>query len=707
MTVMEQQQHNAQDLKIMMTLAAATAMDDNGWESDEEGRRKKRKNAAISTHTHTDDKDQDQDDSEWRSGLSEGASEEGADGEVRKSSRTRHEDDEEDGEDYEDDDDDDVDVNDEHKSLQNRIQHREFNRELFSLLRDALSPEQIDAEIKAIHGMWEMAAILDFFHLFRHQLKTRPFSAPELERVLVTSTGDEGLLADVHIDLMRGISPKNEITKSNWQVHLANKIKFHWRALSDATPCPFKPEKYLEAVTYAELRAQLRVKALHFLCCIRADREDVRWRVEEAEREKTEEEVKAAEAALEVVRQRQQRPIRSSRVDSAFGGNGFGSMDELLPHEAAVFESVESFRREPTGVDGAGNAYYYFDQSETTGFRLYKELCGSDAGGGGGTVEREREGGGGANKGDKGSDDEQRTQEDNGGGGEEAEMKAREEKEKAVAESKMGKKRRERALKKMPLPKPVFALRPPPRPFAWQLVASTVEEVEQVGKELAQKSAATGGGSGGGGSGGGRGATARTRTAAAADAALSTLLLEEVLPQLKEKAEAEERKRRATERVRSRLGFGAGQDGGGGGGGGGGGEEDGFGGASGLRPRRSRLPVNYAFTDYDDMLRSAIRRSQRQDGSPSGWGEDGEWGAMGGGGSGAGRSRRSGRGHSPVYYTNEEAQLLGLRRGRSTAGLHGSEEGGGGGWPRCEGRSGRGGDGRQRTCPGLGGILGG
>lgn len=68
------------------------------------------------------------------------------------------------------------------------------------LQRDALSPAAIASEIEGIHGMWEMASVLDFMHLFRKQLKLqRQFAAEELERVMVTSPGDGGLLADVHI----------------------------------------------------------------------------------------------------------------------------------------------------------------------------------------------------------------------------------------------------------------------------------------------------------------------------------------------------------------------------------------------------------------------------------------------------------------------------------------------------------------------------
>jgi len=504
------------------------------------------------------------------------------------------------------------------------------------LQRDFLTAEAIDAEIKALQGMWEMASILDFFHLFRKQLKlTRHFAASELERVLVTSPGDTGLLADVHIDLMRGISPKNEISTANWQIHLANKIKFHWRNLNDGTVCPFKPEKYLEAISYAELPAAYRVRALHFLCCIRLDREDIGLRMFEAERPKTEAEMAEIEAAQEAARLRASRSTRSSRVTTE---------DSI---ETELLDTLDTFRREPTGFDSSGAAYYYFDHVETTGFRVYKEIV----------VDPNKK------SAHKDKDNTTNNDDDDDLSPEDLEREAA---ERAAAESKMGRKRRERALRKMPLVKSKYALRDHPKPKPWKLVANTLEELVALGEGLAFGEASL-----------------------EADKTLGQLILEEFVPQLQEKAEAEEKKRRAAERVRSRLGVGndRGQGGGGGdsyygrdsngggsntaGGGTGGGDKNAAVGGVNGRSRRARTQVNYAFNEYDLMLKSAIRRSQKggRDDSPSGLVDQ-----DGGGGGGGRRSRRGG---SPVILTGEEAAMLGLRRGRShtTGGMYGVDSG--------------------------------
>lgn len=44
---------------------------------------------------------------------------------------------------------------------------------------------------------------------------------------------------------------------------------------ADGSPSPFKPDKYYEASTYATLPTAQRVRALNFLCCVRADKEDI------------------------------------------------------------------------------------------------------------------------------------------------------------------------------------------------------------------------------------------------------------------------------------------------------------------------------------------------------------------------------------------------------------------------------------------------
>jgi len=91
-------------------------------------------------------------------------------------------------------------------------------------------------------------------------------------------------------------------------------MRFHWKNLCNDVPCPFKPEKYLEAPTYAELSAKRRVRTLHFLCCIRCDREDIANRITASELEKDQNELEEALLILEKAKEKASRSTRSAKV---------------------------------------------------------------------------------------------------------------------------------------------------------------------------------------------------------------------------------------------------------------------------------------------------------------------------------------------------------------------------------------------------------
>lgn len=69
-----------------------------------------------------------------------------------------------------------------------------------SLPERVVSEEKLQSELRVVRNMWEMAAILDFFSKFKSELNiSGDFGAAELEHVLVSSNGDGGLLATLHI----------------------------------------------------------------------------------------------------------------------------------------------------------------------------------------------------------------------------------------------------------------------------------------------------------------------------------------------------------------------------------------------------------------------------------------------------------------------------------------------------------------------------
>lgn len=438
---------------------------------------------------------------------------------------------------------------------------------LGTVVKRELTQEEVDADVKVVQGMWEMASVLDFLRKFKPQLKlSRDFGADELERVLVTSAGDGGLLADVHIDLMRGISPKNEVNPANWAVHLANKIKYHWKNLADGTPCPFKPEKYFEAVTYATLPSQQRVRTLNYLCCIRADKEDIQERMMAAENPRP--------APKPAAPPRPPRPVRGQ-----------------APPPEPVEETLDTFRREPTGTDASGITYYFFEMSDSIGFRLYREIPAE-------LVPANR-----ADNAGKGcaaaAADLGAPEKADAAGGTDNQPDA------PVQAQKQGPKGRGGKRKKVA----TLVLPPPPPAGKWELVASSLPELQSVGERL-------------------------TRSMKPQDKELGKTITDkavQLVSDLEARQEAEDRRARAERRVQKKLGVDVQAE---------------FG-----RARRERRNINYAFTDYDDVIRSAIKRSSRRDESP----EEG------------GRRRRA---PSPPKPDPVAEAQRGLRRGRSAAAIH-------------------------------------
>ena len=485
------------------------------------------------------------------------------------------------------------------------------------LIRPRKSEEDVEKEIQELRAMWEMAAIIDFLHLFREQLKLRAFTAAELERVLVTSAGDEGLLADIHIDLMKGISSKSDVKLTNWQVQLANKIRFHWKNLSDGSPCPFKPEKYLEAPSYAVLSSPQRVRSLHFLCCVRCDREDIQAYIAEAELRK---EVADAQAIhVSETAKTRERSV-NARVTRA------AKAEAMEEQQHPIEPGVDAFRRHPIGEDEEGALYYYFDMVETYGPRLYREsptarsniveasqaersasesaiyLTKAD-----GAIRSSSETDVITKEDDEG-DEEEEEEEDNDGDDSGIIIEGAYGARSSYADpSKMSKKSKERALRKMPRVRGKSKLPPPPPPGKWEVIASTFEEFRSEGERLA-------------------------RSSHPQERALGGRMLNELLPKWEEHEAAEARRRRTNRRLKTALGVGNEV-------------EEAIG--DSRRVRRSRSKVDYTFDDFDNEVRAAIRRSNRRAGSP---GED---------------ERRSRRGTTPL--DDAEAVRAGMRRGRSAS----------------------------------------
>lgn len=522
-------------------------------------------------------------------------------------------------------------------------------------IRREFTEEEMAADFLTVKGMWEMAAILDFFNLFRKQLNlTRSFAASELEHVLSYSDGKDGLLADLHIDIMRGISPKQDVPRDAWQVHLANKIKYHWRPLLSGIHCPFKPDKYFEAYTYARLPAEDRVRALHFLCTIRCDREDIQFRVAESyTREWT-------QGELALVLQAQHEALKNGRPEDA-------PQADFTP---------DVFRRQPNGLDRHGNRYYIFNFLQVKGFRMYRDTPASQhapaaaAGGSSGDAADAPNGPAPIEPAAAGLFSngavEVAVVDANGcsqaaalpaaGATAAAEQQPNAEQDAAPArlaadvtdyqdsgfdsDTDSYTERQQRLLNYQVPPDPELE-------GGWDLVASTLEEFQDFANRF------------------GSGENPR-------EVQFSLIIRQYVLPAIQAIREEEERKAKAAERVQRKLGVAAAAAAtgaavaGASGSGGSGAVAAGTRGAAavavapqdggrdlGGRSRRARQRINYAFSEYDETLRSAIRQTQRGE-------DDSE-------DEGSGRRRRR-RVPSPTGDPLDAARG-GLRRGRSAAAI--------------------------------------
>ncbi|CAD7698498.1 unnamed protein product [Ostreobium quekettii] len=200
--------------------------------------------------------------------------------------------------------------------------------------------EDAELQVQAIRTMWEMAAILEFLDVFKPQLGIGvSYSADALEEALVKSPGP-GLLADLHMALLRGISPRMQLSEFNWTAQLALKLHDQWRREQGVSDLPFRPMKGQESEDYAKLPSVVRVHALKSLCDIRAEREDIRITIDEV--------------------------LRPRKVKSQAKG--------VRNNQATVTScSINDVRKEPIGRDSMGCHYWYLDLLNTSDVRLYKE----------------------------------------------------------------------------------------------------------------------------------------------------------------------------------------------------------------------------------------------------------------------------------------------------------------------------------------------
>ncbi|XP_062212728.1 DDT domain-containing protein DDR4-like isoform X2 [Phragmites australis] len=126
-----------------------------------------------------------------------------------------------------------------------------------------------------LRGMWELASVLNFLHVFRPLLNIAvEFTAEELEDAIITPNG---LLDDVHMPLLKSIPPVNRMAmgRGTWVTVLCRKLK-HWWHLAAEGNLPIVASHGAEVEMYRALEPATRLVILKAICDIRGEQEDVR-----------------------------------------------------------------------------------------------------------------------------------------------------------------------------------------------------------------------------------------------------------------------------------------------------------------------------------------------------------------------------------------------------------------------------------------------
>lgn len=147
------------------------------------------------------------------------------------------------------------------------------------VLSSSLSPVQ--KERSQLRSMWQLAAIVNFFNIFRPILNLGPeFSLEELEYSLLSPNHR---LDTIHIALLKGIPPAARIplTSDTWPIVLCKKFKDWWARVAEGQ-CPLVPSQGGEPAAYREFDTPTRVRVLMALCEIRSDQDDVRLYIDES-----------------------------------------------------------------------------------------------------------------------------------------------------------------------------------------------------------------------------------------------------------------------------------------------------------------------------------------------------------------------------------------------------------------------------------------
>ncbi|TVU44538.1 hypothetical protein EJB05_03983 [Eragrostis curvula] len=126
-----------------------------------------------------------------------------------------------------------------------------------------------------LRGMWELASVLNFLHVFRPLLNIAvEFTAEELEDAIITPNAT---LDDVHMPLLKSIPPVTRMAmgRGTWVTVLCRKLKHWWHLVAEGD-LPIVASHGAEIEMYGALEPATRLIILKAICDIRCEQEDIR-----------------------------------------------------------------------------------------------------------------------------------------------------------------------------------------------------------------------------------------------------------------------------------------------------------------------------------------------------------------------------------------------------------------------------------------------
>ncbi|XP_024388256.1 uncharacterized protein [Physcomitrium patens] len=143
-------------------------------------------------------------------------------------------------------------------------------------LGSTMSPERME-----LRGLWEMAAVMNFFCIFRPIINNLPeFTMEELESAMLFPNP---MLDTIHVVMLKGVPPAARVPLrgDTWPTVLSKKFKDWWWRVAEG-PCPLVPCQGAELATYRELDPPTRVRVLLALCEMRVDQDDTRLYIDDS-----------------------------------------------------------------------------------------------------------------------------------------------------------------------------------------------------------------------------------------------------------------------------------------------------------------------------------------------------------------------------------------------------------------------------------------